>query len=599
MSENNHIIKMNVDGQLSFGEITKTISDLPSFKSPKFNIIKNEEDLVELSKKLKGLKAIGLDIETTGLNPYFSKVRLVQISPNEDLTYILDMQSINTLESLKEVFEARYPVKVIHNAIFEQKFLRYHYGLDFGTIYDTMLANKLIYNGIYKRNSLQEVVKDELGLFLDKDMQTSSWGSSSLNNMQLKYAAKDSAVLLPLREKQIKKIIKLDLIDVAKLEFDCTKAVTSLELNGVYINKELLNEYRKKTEEELNHLLIEIRNFFGDININSHKQVATVLSRKGIYTESTSESDLKKYAGEYKGIKAFIDYKSLHKRLNSTIDPLNSNINSITKRVHSNYNQVGAASGRMSSHNPNLQNIPRGDFRKIFSAPKNRKLIIADYSQIELRIIAEISKDKTLTNAFQNKQDIHNITASIITHKDINEITKEDRQKAKAVNFGLVYGMGAKGLVRYANSSFNIQMSNIEAEEIYYKFFEKYDGIKKWHNNVKAKSNQIEYLETLSGRKRFYNSEKRYYSELFNTPVQGTGADILKYALILLNKEFYKSKIMLVNTVHDEVIVECDDSESEEIAKIVNRLMVKAGRKYIKNVPIVVDVMISDNWSEK
>jgi len=599
MNDKKHPIRMNEDGQLSFGEITKTFSDLPSFKTPKWEIIKSEEKLEKLAANLKDIKAIGLDIETTGLDPYFSEVRLIQISPSSDFTYILDMQSIENLDKIKKIFEAKKPVKVIHNAVFEQKFLKHHFNINLGSVFDTMLANKLIYNGIYRRNSLQDVVKDELGLFLDKEMQTSAWGKNELDSMQLNYAAKDSAILLILRKKQIKKIVELGLVNIAKIEFDCTKAVTALELNGIFVDHNLIKKFREDIEKEIEKLLVEIENFFGKININSHKQVAYVLSRKGIYTESTSESELKKYAKEYKGIQAFLDYKSLYKRLSSTIEPLENNLNPITNRVHSSYNQLGATSGRMSCYNPNLQNIPRGEIRSIFKAPKGRKLIIADYSQIELRIIAEISNDSTLINAFQNKQDIHNITASIITHKDINQISKEDRQKAKAVNFGLVYGMGAKGLVKYANNSFNIDMTNIEAEEIYYKFFEKYDGIKRWHNEVKSKSSNIEYLETLSGRKRFYDSDKRYYSELFNTPVQGTGADILKLALVFLQKEFNETSTLLVNTVHDEVVIECDEVEAENIAKRVNYLMVEAGKQFVKSVPIIVDVNISNDWSEK
>ncbi|MFP4456227.1 MAG: DNA polymerase [Clostridia bacterium] len=599
MSEKKHMIKMSESGQLSFGDITKTLSDLPSFKTPKWEIIDTKEQLEVIALELAKLNVIGLDIETTGLDPYFSDVRLIQISPSEDLTYVLDMKKIKSLESLKHVFSAEKPVKVIHNAVFEQKFLKYKYDLKFGNIFDTMLANKLIYNGIYKSNSLQEVVKDQLGLFLDKDMQTSSWQDSDLSRMQLDYASKDSAILLPLREKQIEKIIEYKLVEVAKLEFDCTKAVTEIEHNGVFIDKTILDEFKKEIEERLQALTISLRKFFGDININSYKQISAVLASKGIYTENTSESELKAYANEYPAIKDFIEYKSLYKKLTSTIESLENNINKKTKRVHSSYNQMGATSGRMSSHNPNLQNIPRGEMRSIFRAPNNRKLIIADYSQIELRIIAEISEDPTLINAFRSNQDIHNITASIITHKDIDGITKDDRQKAKAVNFGLVYGMGAKGLVRYASSSFNIEMSNVEAEEVYYKFFQKYEGIRIWHNKVKASSNDIEYLETLSGRKRFFKSDKRHYAELFNTPVQGTGADILKLALIYLHEEFDNSSTMLINTVHDEVIVECDENKAESISKIVNNLMVSAGNKYIKKVPVVVDVNIANTWAEK
>lgn len=598
MNNEKPIIKMSENGQLSFSDITKTLSDLPSFKVPEWEIIDNEDALGPLAKKLQGHNVIGLDIETTGLDPHVDKVRLVQIATSKDYAYIINMNKVKSLDKLKVIFNAKKPVKIIHNAIFELKFLKYNYGLNFGSIYDTMVANRLIYNGLYKRSSLGEVVKEELKLFLDKDLQISSWGSKELTDMQLDYAAKDAAVLIPLRKAQIEKIVQYDLVRVAKLEFECTKAVAAMEYNGVAIDESLLEKYIIETQDKLKVLSESLKDFFGDININSHKQISSALAKKGIYPESTSEKILKLYINEYPQIKDFLEYKSLHKILSSTLQSLADNIHPLTGRVHSSYNQLGATSGRMSSHKPNLQNIPRGNLRKIFVSPNNKSLIIADYSQIELRIIADITKDETLINAFGSQQDIHNITASIITHKDINEISKDDRQKAKAVNFGLVYGMGAKGLVRYASGSFNIEMSTIEAEEIHFKFFDTYQGVKEWHDSIKASSNKIEYIETLSGRKRFYNSDKRYYSELFNTPIQGTGADILKFALVLLQNEFDGTSTKLVNTVHDEIIVECNSEDASKVAGTVNRLMVEAGREFIKLVPIAVDIKVADTWAE-
>jgi DNA polymerase I-like protein with 3'-5' exonuclease and polymerase domains len=599
MSEKKHSIQINENGQLSFGEISKTLSDLPSLNAPKWEMVENQDQLEKVAIKLKNLKVIGVDIETTGLDPHVDQVRLLQISSSSDFVYIFDMRKIKSLSKLKQLFIAKKPVKVIHNAIFEQKFLKYQYGLDFGSIYDTMLANKLIYNGLSRRNALQDLVKDELGLFIDKSLQVSMWESEKLNEMQLEYAAKDAAVLLTIRELQIKKITKLGLIDIAKIEFDCTKATAEMEYNGMAIDNKALEEERVKLETLLSKLRDDLIEYFGYININSHQQVAKALSHKGIYADSTSEKDLKVYIDKYPEIKTFIDYKSISKIYSSTIESLQKNIHPKTNRVHSSYNQFGAASGRMSCYNPNLQNVPRGDIRRIFRAPVGRKLIIADYSQIELRIIAQISKDETLIKAFRDYKDIHSITASVITKKDINVITKDDRQKAKAVNFGLVYGMGARGLVKYASNSFNVEMTQVEAEEIYHTFFKNYSGIKNWHEKVKSTSDNIDYIETLSGRKRFYQDDKRYYSELFNTPVQGTGADILKLALTYLFEKFTNTDVKLVNCVHDEIIVECDEEMVEDIAGIVEAEMIRAGKRYVSLVPVLVDTVIADNWAGK
>ncbi len=599
MSYKKHSIKMNEDGQLSFVEISQTLSDLPLLKTPEWVLVEDEKSLYKIAEEISSCKVIGVDIETTGLDPHLDKVRLLQIASSNNFVYIIDMYKVNDLVALKDVFISNKPVKIMHNAIFEQKFLKYQYQLDFGTIYDTMLANKLIYNGLQKRNSLQEVIKDELGLFLDKSLQASMWKSKNLDNMQLDYAAKDAAVLITLREKQIKKIQKYKLTEVAKIEFECTKATAEMEYNGMAVDIASLETEKVKFEQLLKELQKDLIKYFGKININSHQQVAKALASKGIYPESTSEKSLKKYIDKHSEIKVFIDYKSLNKIYSSTLESLNKNIHPKTKRVHSSYNQFGAASGRMSCYDPNLQNVPRGEIRRIFKAPEGRKLIIADYSQIELRIIAEISKDETLIKAFNQNKDIHNITASVVTKKDMNDLTKDDRQKAKAVNFGLVYGMGTRGLVRYASNSFNVDMSMPEAEDIYHEFFKNYKGIKAWHEKVKNNSDDIPFIETLSGRKRFYQDEKRFYSELFNTPVQGTGADILKLALIYLFNRFNNSSTKLVNSVHDEIIIECNETSAKEVREIVVKEMIRAGKKYIKSIPIVVDATLSDTWAGK
>ena len=309
---------------------------------------------------------------------------------------------------------------------------------------------------------------------------------------------------------------------------------------------------------------------------------------------------MREFVVDHPEIELLQQYKSLLKIISSALQPLRANINPVTHRVHSDFHQMGASSGRMSCGNPNMQNMPRrSDIRSIVAAPPGHKLIIADYSQIELRIIAEISEDPAMIAAYREGQDIHRLTASLFSDKKPEDITREERQKAKAVNFGLVYGMGAQGLVRYAKGSYGVEMTLAEAEYIKSSFFRTYQGIADWHRRIRRTMDQVTFNATLSGRKRYYKTDKRFISELYNTPVQGTGADILKLALTILHERLQATSGKIVNCVHDEIVVECLEQDTAVIAEIVRNSMEDAGHHFIKKVPIVADVLIAPNWSEK
>ena len=249
----------------------------------------------------------------------------------------------------------------------------------------------------------------------------------------------------------------------------------------------------------------------------------------------------------------------------------------------------------MSCWNPNIQQIPRSaKFRECFIAPPGRKLIIADYSQIELRVAAEITHDPRMMAAYRNGEDLHSLTASFMTGKSIDAVTKSERQAAKAVNFGLIYGMGAAGLKQYAAQSYGAEMTLEQAEEFRNRFFAAYTGIEKWHRMMKR--NPPKEGRTLTGRK-FTFSENAGLSILSNTPVQGTAADIAKKALGLLAKRLENSNTYIVGVIQDEIILESSDERADEAAEILKSAMEEAGKSIMKYVPCQAEVDVSQNWS--
>lgn len=593
-------INITETGQLGFADINiVSKTDLPPYKCPNYKLLRTEQEVKQVLPSLLTTKAFGLDIETSGLDPHSDSIRLIQLAADNMPVYIIDVEHVPNIAILTELFAAKKPVKIIHNAVFELKFLSEKYHIPFGTIFDTMLASKLVYNGYGYRHNLAAVTERELGCYLSKTMQTSNWSSDLLSSLQLDYAAKDAAVLLELRQKLIKKIVEQKLVYVADLEFKCTKAMASMMYNGIKVDKLALKQKYSDLLNEKQQIKLQIKNFFGEINLQSPQQIEKALSKKGIQVTSTRESALKEYALKYPEIELLQRHKSIVRIISSALRPLQERTNLVTGRVHANFSQIGASSGRMSCGGPNVQNIPRGDFRKIIVAPPHKKLIIADYSQVELRIISEISQDPQMIKAFVEGKDIHRITASIVSNKQEKDVTKTDRQKAKAVNFGLVFGMGSRGLVKYAKSSYGVDMNLAEAEYIRASFFKTYKGIASWHKKVANNGDNMQYNETLSGRKRYYKTDQRFVSELYNTPVQGTGADILKMALIRLFDRLKGTSGKLTNCVHDEIVVECNENDASIIAKIVRQEMVAAGEEYIKSVPIEVEVLVAQDWSEK
>lgn len=574
--------------------------------------INNHEKLDDALKGLQYADIIAVDTETTGLNPHTDKLRLIQIVAKDFPTIILDCFKLlpDAATALNNIFQTS-AVKVFQNAKFDLQFLMSENIKVTGAIFDTMLAAQLLRtSGGPRRAGLDVLVEHYLGYELSKEEQKSDF-SGELSQSQLEYASGDACVLLPLRSVMIDYLKRNNLIEAARLEFACSYAIADIEYDGIYLDIKKWNKLKDITEKQRDEALSELypytgyptvqMGFFGEevkqeLNIDSNKQVLEMLKRNGINIENTSKHSLAPFK-DNPIIKSLIKYRRAAKALSSFLYSMPKQINAKTGRLHPHYSQIGAWSGRMSCGGPNIQQIPREyQFRSCFVAPLGRKMVIADYSQIELRVIAQISGDQRMISAYRNGEDLHKLTAALISGKKINDITKKERQAAKAVNFGLVFGMGAAGLKAYSSETYGVDMTIDEANLFKMRFFRGYKGIEAWHKSI-AK-NMPSTSRTLSGRKHIYNQNSGM-SGRYNTPVQGTAADILKNALGMLHLRLLGTDTKIVAVIHDEIVLECSEDKAEEIAILLKETMEEAGAEYMKDVPIIAEANVADSWAEK
>lgn len=573
--------------------------------------VDDETKLTEALSYLSTASVLGIDTETTGLDPLKDKLRLLQIADGEHPVAVIDMTIISPLK-LKNLFQSQ-GVKVFQNAKFDIKFLLVNGFNISGPIFDTMLAAQIVRDSKGPFSfGLENLATYYLDTKLPKDEQKSDWGTK-LTKEQIEYAARDAAILIPLREKLIKEIKKGKLIEVCKLEFDCLWAVVDMELSGMALDMEkwvkLQGKYRQeqmnlslKLQKELGNGGVQM-NIFGEeltggINLDSQTQIKKALKGKGIELDSTAYADLLQYKDSSEVVEWLIDYRRVSKAIQGFLSPIPEWINPVSGRIHSSYRQIGSQSGRFSCGNPNIQQIPRAkEFRECFVPESGHKFVIADYSQIELRVAAEIAKDETMLEAYKKGQDLHALTASLMTNKNILDITKSERQAAKAVNFGLIYAMGAKGLQGYAKTVYGTDMTLQQAEIFRERFFKAYKGIASWHAAMKKQVNVTE-SRTLSGRRCVY-SEEPFLTALLNIPVQGTAADINKKALALLVPIAKSLKGKIVASVHDEIILEVEEDKAESAAFQLKSIMERAGAYYLRFVPVIAEAIIADSWAEK
>src|SRR5215210_4160604 len=462
-----------------------------------FQLIKDADTLREACEKLKAEDYLGFDTETTELDPYEGSLRLVQLSTGRDTKVIDlkpfaergDLRTAPELAPLRDLLAASKPIKVAHNAKFDAKWVKHHLGTEIGGIFDTLLASQLIAAGDQdRRHNLAEVVSFFLGVELDKSEQISDWNAAELSPSQIQYAAKDAAIMVALREKIVERLRQDELVKVAKLEFDCVMPIAAMELNGFYLDEARWREQLEKVKKEQEIVALELQkmlsagvaqaSLFGitEINLDSQAQVSDALKNLGVpVPETTRGWQLQPLANDFPVVAKLLEYRGVAKSLSSFGENILEFIKPKTGRIHSDFRQIGAPTGRFSCSNPNLQQIPHEEeYRRCFRAPEAKKLIIADYSQIELRILADFSRDQNFIKAFVSGEDFHTTAAAQVFNVKPEEVTPAQRSFAKRLNFGVVYGIGSQ---RFALMT---GLSQTNAEDIMRRYFATYRGLDAW-----------------------------------------------------------------------------------------------------------------------
>jgi DNA polymerase I-like protein with 3'-5' exonuclease and polymerase domains len=576
-----------------------------------YTLVTDEAGLAACLEDVERRQVVGLDTETTGLDPFTTRVRLVQLATRERV-YVIDCFAFPALSNprLVAVLEAERPVKVLHNAKFDGRMLDHHARVRLRGIFDTYLASQIVSAGLsLGGNSLKAVAERHLGVTLDKAEQLSDW-SGELTRSQLEYAAEDARLMLPLREKLVEQIRALGLIETAKIEFDCVVSVARMENAGIYVDRarwlalcDVVDRAHKVLRDELSAEFAAASSqmtLFGESNINldSPTQVQDALHKLGIPVEGTRAFQLQAFAREHPIVARLLEYRGVSKQLTSYGRSLLEHIHPVTGRVHPSFIQIGAPSGRFACQEPSVQQIPNSpEYRDCIRAPEGRRLVIADYSQIELRILADWSQDTALLKAFVSGEDLHRVTASQMFNVPLEEVSKKQRSAAKALNYGLLYGLGAQGL------AYRTDATVPEAEQLIRKYFAAYRGVERWLREAGDVAVRQRESRTRSGRLVRYEFDPADRSQTSatvrvgkNVPIQGTSADIAKRAMALLDESLVGLDARLVNSIHDELVVECAADVAEEARARLEHAMVAGGREYIKSVPVVVDSVIAESW---
>lgn len=600
-------------------------------ENPIYVHVTTENQYNEALEDLEKQKVVGVDIEGTSLDPYSSILLTVQIGTPEK-SYIFDARALKLAEMprIKAFLENTKIIKILHNGKFDYKHIKQNLGISMSNIFDTMLTETVLNAGLSSSYySLKDLAIKYTGVTLQKSVRESfeyMTASTKLNESQLKYGAVDTLILFPIFEEQIKKLKKEQLIDIAKLEYATTRVVGDMELKGVYIDvkrwRQLINDLSVKRDELAKAFQQDIRHLFksttvdlfgniGDsININSQVQLMDLFNNK-MHLNLPSTGDGVLELCDNPTVKILREYRGYEKLVSAFGENLLSKINPITNRIHPDFNQLGAATGRFSCNNPNFQQIPRqsenAPFRSCFNPEPGYKLVTTDYSTFEMRIMAELSGDANLIDAFKRGVDVHSHTAALMfgleMSDDFAKKHPDERFAAKSINFGLMYGRGPTSLAR------QLGISPEKGREYLEKYFKSYPGVQKYLDRVSKEAVKKGWSTTPAGRKRWYvqpdptdpdHTRKiaHIQRQAKNHPIQGTNADAIKYALVFLTEKIKERNIdaSIVLTVHDEVVCEVREDQAEEWAVIQSNEMIRAGQLFIKKVPIESKPFVGDVW---
>ena len=617
-----------VQGDL-FSETYNLESNKDSLNDSKsiYQRIESFEELKLLVEKMMKQEIVAFDTETEGLNALETDIVGISFSWQKGIGYYLPVKNNKSVheksfEILKPFFESTEIIKVGHNIKFDIQVLHKYNVKVSPPIYDTMVAHYLINPDMrHNLDTLSESYLNYSPISIESLIGKKGKNQISMRDVSIDkitdYASEDADITFQLKSIFDKEIEVNNLSKIFyDIEIPMINVLSEMETEGIKIDTSYLEKLDKEFEEDLEKLKKEIFKKSGEeFNLNSPKQLGEILfdklklvskpkkTKTGQY--STSEEVLSSLANDHKIIEDILEWRSLDKLQNTYVKSLPNEVSSLTNRVHSSFNQTVTTTGRLSSNNPNLQNIPirTANGQKIRRAfiPRGSDYILmaADYSQIELRVIASMSNEKNMIDAFVNNQDIHTMTASKIYNVDPENVTREQRGNAKTVNFGIIYGVSAFGLSQQTD------LNRSESKVMIDNYFLNYPGLKKYMSDQIDFARNNGYVETIMGRRRYLqninsqNNMLRSSSErnAINAPIQGSAADIIKIAMININSELkkqsLKSKMLL--QVHDELVFDVHKSEKDQIKDIVKTTMESAVKL---KVPLKIDLEFGKNWLE-
>lgn len=628
-----HLVALQADFK-RFGRLVRGEPD-PEAAATKVKIVKTKKHLLWLKRQLAKAEVISYDIETTGLEEWHDDSRIVSISfswaqgqavvvPLWHHASPWERSWKSVLLGLKPELEREDAKYIAHNGKFDCRWLA-RFGVFVPQTFDTMLAAHLLDENRPKGlKPLSQVLLGVSAYDIGDDVRDAY--NVPLRRLAI-YNGKDTDYTLRLyylfrqqliEEPRLARIFKF-------LMMPASNALTRIERGGMYLDVERTEKILKKVTAEVNKAESELRSYVPEynrdnINFNSHPQVGhwlftelglPIIERTGKGAPSSKESVLLRLAKEHPAPKALLEYRAWIKKqqfLASWLERVDEK-----GRVHTNYKLAGTTTGRLSSEKPNLQQVPReGIMRTCFGAPKNYYFIQADYSQVELRIAAMVSGDPTMLRAYLTGEDLHMKTACETTGWTPDQVDKETRKKAKAVNFGFLYGMGAPKFVEYARDNYDVEVSLEEAQAIRERFFQTYSRLRPWHDRQRRLVRRYQRVQSPIGRVRHLSdvqsSDKNVQAEAerqaINSPVQSLASDLMLLSLVRLSDTLPQRDARIVGTVHDSILLEARASVAFDVANTVKEVMedmspVKKMFGYEITVPIVADVEVTQHWGGK
>ena len=597
-------------------------------------VVDTPEILGELVSRMQDAHILSIDTETTSTDQMAAKLVGISLAMQKGTSYYIpvghtvgsqDQLSWETVKAaLREPLTRSRLPKAGHNLKYDFVVLARH-GLRITPLaFDTMLAEWLV-NPTSRSLGLKNLAWVRLGVKMTEIEELIGKGKKQISMAQVSisdaaaYAADDAEVILrlmPQLQKEMSEKQALQLFE--EVEMPLVSVLADMEMAGIALDSDYLQQMSEDLNQRLSTIEDQIFKEVGEpFNLNSPQQLSEALfdrlgltppdrtrrTASGFY--STAAGVLEALSGAHVAVDWILEYRELSKLKSTYVDALPQQVNSHTGRVHTSYNQTGSVTGRIASSDPNLQNIPirtelGRQVRRAFVADRGYQLLSVDYSQVELRIVAHMAQDQAMLDAFQAGQDIHAATAAAIYGVPIESITGEQRRHAKAINFGLIYGMSPFGLTRTTD------LTLAEAEDFVDSYFRQFPGVKHYLDGMRRKATEQGYVETLLGRRRYFpglktqrnrNIRNREEREAINAPIQGTAADIMKIAMLRVPQALERSGLSakMLLQVHDELVLECPDEELHETASLVRKVMREA---YELEVPLRTDARSGPNWYE-